>query len=212
MRLAGPASAGVAVPEIGLAATPAAHHPAPGHVGLAVQSGGVGAALLEQFWRLGMGISCFAALGGKLDVSAADVLLWLESDSTTELAVLYLESFGNPRRFARVARRVGARIPILTVHAGRSAPEQRAAVSHTAAAVAPLITRQTLFEQAGIIATTSFGELLDAAVVRADGVIAVDARIRVTSEHLADPVPAPPPPVTAGRPAVSGQDSSSVTG
>ena len=64
MRLAGPASAGVAVPEIRLAATPAAHHPAPGHVGLAVQSGGVGAALLEQFWRLGIGISvrCLAQL------------------------------------------------------------------------------------------------------------------------------------------------------
>jgi acyl-CoA synthetase (NDP forming)/GNAT superfamily N-acetyltransferase len=165
MRLAGPASAGVAVPGIGLAATPAAQHPAPGRTGVIVQSGGVGAALLEQFSRLGMGISCFAALGGKLDVSGTDMLLWLESDSTTELAVLHLESFGNPRRFAQVARRVGARIPILTVHAGRSAPDQRAAVSHTAAAAAPLITRQALFEQAGIIATTSFGELLDAAVL-----------------------------------------------
>jgi len=165
MRLTGPASAGVAVPEIRLAATLAAHHPAPGHVGLAVQSGGVGAALLEQFWRLGIGISCFAALGAKLDVSAGDMLLWLEVDGTSELAVLHLESFGNPRRFARTARRVGARIPILTVHAGRSAPDQRAAVSHTAAAAAPPITRQALFEQAGIIATTSFGELLDAAVL-----------------------------------------------
>ena len=75
MRLAGPASAGVAVPGIGLAATPAARHPAPGRTGVIVQSGGVGAALLEQFSRLGIGISCFAALGGKLDVSAADVLL-----------------------------------------------------------------------------------------------------------------------------------------
>ena len=71
----------------------------------------------------------------------------------TELAVLYLESFGNPRRFARTARRVSATMPVLTVHAGRSAPGQRAAASHTAAAAAPLITRQALFEQAGIIAT-----------------------------------------------------------
>ena len=112
MRLAGPASAGVAVPGIGLAATPAAQHPAPGRTAVIVQSGGVGAALLEQFSRLGMGISCFASLGGKLDVSGTDMLMWLESDSTTELAVLHLESFGNPRRFAQVARRVGARIPI----------------------------------------------------------------------------------------------------
>jgi acyl-CoA synthetase (NDP forming) len=165
MRLAGPASAGLAVPGIKLAATPVTRRLTPGRAGVIVQSGGVGGALLEQFSRLGMGISCFAALGGKLDVSGTDMLLWLESDSTSELAVLHLESFGNPRRFARAARRVGARIPILTVHAGRSAPDQRAAVSHTAAAAVPLITRQALFEQAGIIATTSFGELLDAAVL-----------------------------------------------
>ena len=81
------------------------------------------------------------------------MLLWWEADDTTELAVLYLESFGHPRRFARTARRVTAKVPVLTVHAGRSAPGQRAAASHTAAAAAPLITRQALFEQAGIIAT-----------------------------------------------------------
>ncbi len=181
MRLAGPASAGVAVPGIGLAATPAAQHPAPGRTGVIVQSGGVGAALLGQFSRLGMGISCFASLGGKLDVSGTDMLLWLESDSTTELAVLHLESFGNPRRFAQVARRVGARIPILTVHAGRSAPDQRAAVSHTAAAAAPLITRQALFEQAGIIATTSFGELLDAAVLMSSQPVPAGSTVAIVS-------------------------------
>ena len=139
----------------------------PGTTGLVVQSGGVGAALVEQFSRLGIGISSFASVGDKLDVSGTDMLLWWEADDTTELAVLYLESFGQPRRFARTARRVSARIPVLTVHAGRSAPGQRAAASHTAAAVAPLITRQALFDQAGIIATTSFGELLDAAVLMA---------------------------------------------
>ena len=181
MRLAGPASAGVAVPGIGLAATQAAQHPAPGRTGVIVQSGGVGAALLEQFSRLGIGISCFAALGGKLDVSGTDMLMWLESDSTTELAVLHLESFGNPRRFAQVARRVGARIPILTVHAGRSAPEQRASASHTAAAAAPLIIRQALFEQAGIIATTSFGELLDAAVLMSSQPLPAGSTVAIVS-------------------------------
>ena len=167
MRLAGPASFGVAVPGIGLGATLAAHHPSPGHVGLVVQSGGVGAALVEQFTRLGIGISSFASVGDKLDVSGTDMLLWWEADDTTELAVLHLESFGHPRWFARTARRVSASIPVLTVHAGRSAPGQRAAASHTAAAAAPLITRQALFDQAGIIATTSFGELLEAAVLMA---------------------------------------------
>src|ERR1019366_9865129 len=92
-----------------------------------------------------------------------DMLMWWEADNTTELAVLYLESFGDPRRFGRTARRVSAKIPVLTVHAGRSAPGQRAAASHTAAAAGPPITRPALFEQAGIIATPSFGELLHAA-------------------------------------------------
>ena len=167
MRLAGPASFGVAVPGIGLGATLAAHHPPPGHVGLVVQSGGVGAALVEQFTRLGIGISSFASVGDKLDVSGTDMLLWWEADDATELAVLHLESFGHPRWFARTARRVSASIPVLTVHAGQSAPGQRATASHTAAAAAPLITRQALFDQAGIIATTSFGELLEAAVLMA---------------------------------------------
>jgi acyl-CoA synthetase (NDP forming)/GNAT superfamily N-acetyltransferase len=165
MRLAGPASCGVEVPAIGLAATSAAHHVSPGRTGLIAQSAGVGAALLEQFSRLGIGISSFASLGDKLDVSGSDMLMWWEADNSTELAVLHLESFGNPRRFARTARRVGAKIPILTIHAGRSAPGPRAVVSHTAAAAAPLITRQALFEQAGIIVTASFGELLDAAAL-----------------------------------------------
>ena len=165
MRLVGPNSFGVAVPGIGLGATFGLPRPSPGHTGLVVQSGGVGAALVEQFSRLGIGISSVVSVGDKLDVSGSDMLLWWEADDTTELAVIYLESFGHPRRFARTARRVTAKIPVLTVHAGRSAPGQRAAASHTAAAAAPLITRQALFEQAGIIATTGFGELLDAAVL-----------------------------------------------
>ena len=161
MRLLGPASFGIAVPGIGLDAALAVRRPSPGKTGIAVQSGGVGAALAEQLSRLGIGTSSFASVGDMLDVSGTDMLLWWEADESTELAVLYLESFGNARQFARTARRVSAMLPILTVHAGRSAPGQRAAASHTAAAVAPLITRQALFDQAGIIATTSLGELLE---------------------------------------------------
>ena len=167
MRLVGPNSFGVAVPGVGLGATFDVPRPSPGRTGLVVQSGGVGAALVEQFSRLGIGISSFVSVGDELDVSGTDMLLWWETDDTAELAVLYLESFGRPRRFARTARRVTAKIPVLTVHAGRSVPGQRAAASHTAAAAAPLITRQALFEQAGIVATPSFGELIDAAVLMA---------------------------------------------
>jgi acyl-CoA synthetase (NDP forming)/GNAT superfamily N-acetyltransferase len=181
MRLAGPDSYGIAVPGIGLAATPGVRHPPRGRTGLVVQSGGVGAALLEQFSRMGMGISSFAAVGDKLDVSSTDMLLWWEADDTTELALLHLESFGNPRRFARTARRVSTKFPVLTVHAGRSAPRQRAAVSHTAAAAAPLITRQALFEQAGIIATNSFGELLDLAVLLASQPVPAGNAVAIVS-------------------------------
>ena len=162
MRLAGPASRGVAVPGIGLAATTAMRHPVPGRTGVIAQSGGVGMALLEHLSRLGIGISSFASLGDMLDVSSTDMLLWWEADGTTDLAVLHVDSFGDPRRFGRAARRVGAGIPIVTVHAGRSAPRQRDSVPVTVAAAAPPITRQALFEQAGVIATDSFGELLDA--------------------------------------------------
>ena len=181
MRLAGPASFGIAVPGIGLAATPAVRHPPRGRAGLTVQSGGAGAALLEQFCRLGIGISSFAAVGGKLDVSSTDMLLWWEADDTTELALLHLESLGNPRRFARTARRVSAKFPVLTVHAGRSAPGQRAAASHTAAAAAPPIIRQALFEQAGIIATASFGELLDVAVLMASQPVPAGTVVAIVS-------------------------------
>src|SRR5262249_58884019 len=107
--------------------------PAAGTAGLAAQSGGVGIALLEQLTRLGIGISSFVSLGNKSDVSGNDLLLWWEQDRSTTLAVLYLESFGNPRKFSRTARRIGARMPVLTVDAGRSEAGQRAAASHTAA-------------------------------------------------------------------------------
>ena len=181
MRLVGPASFGVAVPGTGLGATFGLPRPARGQIGLVVQSGGVGAALVEQFARLGIGISSFASVGDTLDVSGTDMLLWWEADQATELAVLHLASFGHPRWFARTARRVTAKFPVLTVHAGRSAPGQRAAASHTAAATAPLITRQALFEQAGIIATTSFGELLDAAVLMASQPIPAGRVVAIVS-------------------------------
>ena len=137
MRLLGPASFGIAVPGIWLDAAFAVRSPSRGQAGLAVQSGGAGAALAEQLARLGIGISSLVSVGDMLDVSGTDLLLWWGADESTELAILYVESFGNARRFARTARRASHMLPILTVHAGRSAPGQRAAASHTAAAVAP---------------------------------------------------------------------------
>jgi acyl-CoA synthetase (NDP forming) len=167
MRLIGPNCFGIAVPSIGLDATFAAAKPTPGTVGLVMQSGGLGLAMVEHLTRLGIGISSFASVGNKLDVSSNDMLMWWERDGRTRVAVLYIESFGNPRKFARTARRVSGRMPVLTVHAGRSEVGQRAAASHTSSVATPLVTREALFEQAGIIATASFGELMEATALLA---------------------------------------------
>jgi acyl-CoA synthetase (NDP forming)/GNAT superfamily N-acetyltransferase len=163
MRLVGPTCFGVANTAIPLDATVAARHPRPGMAGLAMQSGGVGLVLLEHLSRLGIGISSFVSLGDKDDVSGNDMLLWWESDATTKLALLYLQSFGNPRKFARTARAVGRNMPILTVNVGRSAASRR--LTAIRAAAVPQLTRQALFEQAGVIATANFGELVDAAAL-----------------------------------------------
>ena len=181
MRLVGPNCFGVAVPRIGLDATFAVRHPLAGSAGLVVQSGGVGVSLLEHLSRLGIGISSFASVGDKYDVSSNDLLLWWDQDTTTKLAVLYVESFGNPRAFARTARRVGHRLPVLTVMSGRSAAGQRAAASHTAAVATPLITQEALFGQAGIIAVPSLGELVEAAAMIASQPLPAGNRVAVVS-------------------------------
>jgi acyl-CoA synthetase (NDP forming)/RimJ/RimL family protein N-acetyltransferase len=181
MRLVGPNCLGIMAPGTGLNVTFAARPAVPGIAGLAVQSGGVGIALLEQLTRLGVGVSSFASIGDKYDVSSNDLLVWWEQDETTRLAVLYVESFGNPRKFARTARRVGRRMPVLTVIGGRSAAGQSAAASHTAAAATPPVTQEALFGQAGIIATRSLGELVDTAALLAAQPLPAGPRVAVLS-------------------------------
>jgi acyl-CoA synthetase (NDP forming)/GNAT superfamily N-acetyltransferase len=181
MRLVGPNCLGVAVPALSLDATFAARHPEAGAAGLAVQSGRVGSALLGQLSRLGIGVSSFASLGDKADVSGNDLLRWWEQDPATKLAILYLESFGNPRKFGRSARRIGVTMPVLIVDAGRSEEGKRAAASHTAAAATPVVTRQALFEQAGIIAARHIGELIDAVALLASQPVPTGGRVAVVS-------------------------------
>jgi acyl-CoA synthetase (NDP forming) len=167
MRLIGPNCFGVAVPGIGLDATFAAAHPEPGVAGLVMQSGGLGFATAQALSRLGIGISSFASVGDKVDVSSNDMLMWWEQDGVTRLGVLYIESFGNPRKFARTARRVAASMPVLAVQAGRSEAGQRAAASHTAAVATPWVTREALFDQAGVVAVPGFGDLVEVAALLA---------------------------------------------
>ncbi|MFI7341279.1 GNAT family N-acetyltransferase [Streptomyces sp. NPDC050085] len=183
MRLTGPNCLGLAntEPDIRLDATFAAHHPGPGTAGVAVQSGGVGIALLDGLRRLGIGVSSFVSLGDKYDVSGNDLLHWWESDGRTDLALLHLESFGNPRAFSRTARRVARTMPVLTVDAGRSAAGQRAAASHTAAAATRTMTRQALFHQAGVTATRTIGELLDTAALLHSQPLPTGTRVAIVS-------------------------------
>ncbi|AVZ71381.1 GNAT family N-acetyltransferase [Streptomyces lunaelactis] len=183
MRLVGPNCLGITNtdPALSLDATFAADHPRPGTAGVAVQSGGVGIALLDGLSRLGIGVSSFASLGDKYDVSGNDMLQWWESDGRTELALLHLESFGNPRAFSRTARRVTRRMPVLTVDAGRTDAGRRAAASHTAAAATPTMTRQALFTQAGITATRSVGELLETAALLHSQPLPTGSRVAIVT-------------------------------
>jgi acyl-CoA synthetase (NDP forming)/RimJ/RimL family protein N-acetyltransferase len=183
MRLVGPNCFGVANTDrdIRLDATFFARHPVPGRAGVVVQSGGVGIAVAEHLSRLGIGVSTFASVGDKYDVSSNDMLMWWAADRSTALAVLYVESFGNPRKFALTARRVGATMPILTVPAGLSAPGQRAAGSHTAAAATAALVQQALFDQAGIITAGGLGELLDVAAFLAFQPVPAGPRVAVVS-------------------------------
>jgi acyl-CoA synthetase (NDP forming)/RimJ/RimL family protein N-acetyltransferase len=179
MRLVGPDCYGVAVPSIGLDATFAARHPRPGVAGLVSQSGGLGLALADQLSRIGIGISSFASTGDKLDVSSNDMLMWWEHDGITKLAVLYIESFGNPRKFARTARRVGAAMPVLTVQAGLSGASQQTAGSHIVAE--SLVSPEALFEQAGIITTRGLGELIEATALLATQPVPAGRTVAIVS-------------------------------
>ena len=104
-------------------------------------------------------MSTAVSTGDKYDVSGNDMLLWWHGDERTRLAVLHLESFGNPRKFSRFARRLADRMPVLTVRSGGSTAGQRATASHTAATATPSVTRDALFRQAGVLAVDRLDEL-----------------------------------------------------
>lgn len=164
-RLIGPNCLGIAVPGCGLDATFASRTSPPGSIGFSSQSGALGLALLEAAVTRGLGLSAFVSIGNKADVSTNDLLEWWEDDDATEAILLYVESFGNPRKFGRIARRVARRKPILALKSGTSASGQRAASSHTAALAGSEAAVDALFEQAGVIRAASLEELIDAAVL-----------------------------------------------
>ena len=164
-RLIGPNCLGIAVAGASLDATFAARSAASGNIGFSSQSGALGVAFLEAAEARGLGLSAFVSIGNKADVSSNDLLEWWEDDAATDVILLYLESFGNPRRFGGLARRVSRRKPILALKGGTTLSGQRAASSHTAALAGSDAAVDALFRQAGVIRATSLEELIDVAAL-----------------------------------------------
>ncbi len=179
MRVVGPNCLGVSStdPEIRANATFSPEPPTPGRLGLFSQSGAVGVVLLEEAARLGLGISSFVSVGNKLDVSGNDCMCFWEDDPGTDVIALYLESVGNPRKFLRIARRVGRRKPIVALKAGRTVAGARGARSHTAAAATPALASDALLSAAGVVAVSHLDELLDMVSVFTPGVLPKGRRI-----------------------------------
>jgi acyl-CoA synthetase (NDP forming)/GNAT superfamily N-acetyltransferase len=171
MRIIGPNCLGVVNTDsaVRMDATFAELGLRPGRLALVSQSGALGVALAQEARHRGLGLSNFASIGNKLDVSSNDLLCFLEHDERTSVIALYLESFGNPRKFARIARRVGVDKPIVALTAGRTTSGARGAQSHTAAAATPDVVVTALLEGAGVIKVDHLDELLDiSAVLLAD--------------------------------------------
>ncbi len=180
MRLVGPNCLGILNTAEGLNATFAPTAPPPGSVAFMSQSGGLGIAVIEHARELGLGLSSFVSVGNKADLSGNDLLQYWEEDPTTGVILLYLESFGNPRRFGRIAPRVAAKKPILAVKSGRSAAGARAAGSHTGALLAASdVTVDALFRQAGVIRADTLGELFDVAALLAGQPLPAGPRVAI---------------------------------
>ncbi|MEQ4303542.1 GNAT family N-acetyltransferase [Plantactinospora sp. B6F1] len=181
IRLVGPNCIGLlnSNPQVRLAATFAPVLPPAGGLAVASQSGAVGIALLEHAERAGCGLSSFVSLGNKADVSGNDLIAYWHDDPATRAVALYLESFGNPRRFARLVRGLARRKPVLAVKSGRSRAGVRAGASHTAAAAAPDSTVDALFAQAGVIRLETLGDLMDTARLLTDQPLPAGDRLAV---------------------------------
>jgi acetyl coenzyme A synthetase (ADP forming)-like protein len=171
MRLIGPNCMGIVNtdPQVRLNGTFATVYPPAGRVGFLSQSGALGLAVMEYATELGLGLSTFVSIGNRADISGNDLIAYWDSDERTDVILLYIESFGDPRRFGHLAREVGRRKPIVAVKSGRSTAGARAAASHTGALLATSdITVDALFRQGGVIRTDTLEEMFDVATLLAN--------------------------------------------
>ena len=181
MRVVGPNCMGVinTDPAIRLNTTFAPTQPPTGNMAFFTQSGALGVAVIDEAGRLGIGLSGFVSAGNKIDISGNDLLQYWEQDERTDVILLYLESFGNPRKFAEIARRVSRRKPIIAVKGGKSTAGARAAAAHTAALASPDVSVDALFRQSGVIRVASLEQLFDVARVVATAPLPAGNRVAV---------------------------------
>ena len=167
MRVVGPNCLGVLnnSPDVRLNATFSPVIAPSGNLSIGSQSGALGLALLDHAKSIDLGISSFVSFGNRIDIATDDLLEYWEDDKNTDVIVLYQESFGNPRKFGRIAKRISHKKPIIAVKAGRSLVGARAATSHTGALAASDVAVDALFRQAGVIRVTTIEEMFNAAQV-----------------------------------------------
>lgn len=182
IRVVGPASMGVlnAAVDVRMNATISDAFPDPGGLAFLSQSGALGLAILARTRALGLGVSSFVSVGAKSDISGNDLLQFWESDDATDVILLYLESFGNPEKFGRIARRVGRSTPIVAVKAGRSSASGRGA-TEGGAIYADDAAVDALFAQAGVIRTRTLAELFDVASVLSTQALPAGRRVGIIS-------------------------------
>ncbi|HEX76212.1 MAG TPA: GNAT family N-acetyltransferase [Dehalococcoidia bacterium] len=167
MRVLGPNCMGVinTDPGISLNATFSPVYPPRGNVAFLSQSGAMGLAILEYARDLNMGISSFVSFGNRVDISPSDLLQYWEKDPATKVILLYIESFGSPEKFARIARRVSRKKPIVVVKSGTTQAGIRAAASHTGAIATSEAATDVLFRHAGIVRVNTMEELFEVAAL-----------------------------------------------
>ena len=178
-RLVGPNCLGIAVSGPSLNATFGPRALPPGPIAFSSQSGALGLALLEKASERSLGFSSFISIGNKADVSSNDLLEYWEEDPSSGLIALYLESFGNPRRFAQIAGRVARKKPILAMKSGTSTAGARAAGSHTAALAGSDEAVAALFHQAGVLRARTLEELIDAAALLSTQPLPLGRRVAI---------------------------------
>ncbi|GAA4528453.1 bifunctional acetate--CoA ligase family protein/GNAT family N-acetyltransferase [Amycolatopsis samaneae] len=184
MRVVGPNALGVlnTASSVRLNATLAPRLPARGRTGFFCQSGALGTAILADAESRGLGLSTFVSAGNRADVSGNDLLQYWETDPDTDLVLLYLESFGNPRKFARLARRLARTKPIVAVKSGRHAVRPQLAAT---SAEVDESSVQALFEQAGVVRVESLAQLFDTALVFAHQPLPAGPRVGIVGNSSA---------------------------